>query len=381
MLTALAVFTILFFVGFIVDAALGFGSTSRLDQIRDEEPAEWPRVSIVVAARNEERNIAEGVGSLLSIDYPDLELVVVNDRSTDRTSEILHGLRAADARLQVVELAALPPGWLGKNYALSRGVDKATGELLLFTDADVIFERSVLRRAVLHMQQQRLDHLALAPSMITPTLPLAIFVSAFAFYFSLYARPWRARKPKSRAHIGIGAFNLVNAQLYRSFGGHEPIRMRPDDDMKLGKVIKKHGGRQDFLAAGDALKVEWYEDLPQAIEGLMKNAFSGIEYSVTLLIAATIFQVTLYCWPFAAILVLDGLPQLLNAIAAVTIVAVTSGVAWKAGFRWWYALFFPLTTLLFVYITWKASLRTLRDGGIRWRETFYSLEELRSNKV
>lgn len=380
-LVALALLTIALFIAVVLDAARGFRSVWHIDQVSDEPHAQWPRVSIIVAARNEERKIAAGVQSLLDIDYPDLELVVINDRSTDRTGAILDELQRSNRRLRVVHLSELPKGWLGKNHALHHGASSATGELFLFTDADVIFGADVLRRAVSHFMRNSLDHLALAPSMITPTLPLGVFVSAFSFYFSLYARPWKVRDPKSRAHIGIGAFNLVRASLYQRLGGHAPIAMRPDDDMKLGKLVKKHGGRQDFLSAGALLKVEWYENLPAAIHGLMKNAFSGVEYSVTLLVAATIFQLTFYCWPFVAMFVLDGTPQLLNALAAATIIAVTALFAARADFPWWYALFFPLTTLLFIYITWKAALRTLWDGGIRWRETFYPLDELRANKV
>lgn len=381
MLSTLAIVTIVFFLGILLDAAIGYRTRWSLDHVESGELEEWPRVSIIVAARNEERNIAAGVGSLLSIDYPNLELVVINDRSTDRTGEILRSMERSDKRLQLVEIDTLPPGWLGKNHALSQGADKASGELLLFTDADVIFDAAVLRHAVFYLERQNLDHLTLAPAMITPTLPLGLFVSAFAFYFSLYARPWRASNPKSSAHVGIGAFNLVKAALYRRIGGHASIAMRPDDDMKLGKLIKKNGGRQQFLSAGGALSVEWYEDLPRAIEGLMKNAFSGVEYSVTLLTFGTVFQLALYCWPFLAVFVLDGLPRLLNIAAVATIYFVIAVFATRTRFPWWYALFFPLTTLLFVYITWKATIRTLRDGGIRWRDTFYSLKELRANKV
>lgn len=244
MLSTLAIVTIVFFLGILLDAAIGYRTRWSLDHVESGELEEWPRVSIIVAARNEERNIAAGVGSLLSIDYPNLELVVINDRSTDRTGEILRSMERSDKRLQLVEIDTLPPGWLGKNHALSQGADKASGELLLFTDADVIFDAAVLRHAVFYLERQNLDHLTLAPAMITPTLPLGLFVSAFAFYFSLYARPWRASNPKSSAHVGIGAFNLVKAALYRRIGGHASIAMRPDDDMKLGKLIKKNGGRQ-----------------------------------------------------------------------------------------------------------------------------------------
>jgi glycosyltransferase involved in cell wall biosynthesis len=319
--------------------------------------------------------------SLLALDYPHLELVVINDRSTDRTGAILKTLAAKEPTLRVVDVTELPPHWLGKNHALQLGADAATGEFLLFTDADVLFEPTALRRAVTLLKKFGLDHLTCAPQMIGGSRPAQMFVAAFAVFFSLYARPWKARDPRSKAHVGIGAFNLIRTSLYRTFGGHAPIAMRPDDDMKLGKLVKLNGGRQQFFSADGLIRVEWYPTLREAIEGLMKNAFSGVDYSVPLLFAASVAQLVLNVWPFVAVFVLHGPARMVYLLAAAVIVVISAIFAHRSGLSWWFGFTFPLSSLLFLYILWKAAFRTLREGGIRWRDTLYPLAELRANKL
>ena len=190
-----------------VDCAAGH---RRLRSLRDVAPARaCPRLSIITAARNEARRIEVALTSLLRLDYPALEIIAVNDRSTDETGAILERLARQHARLTIKHISELPEGWLGKNYALHVGAAEASGTLLLFTDADVVFEPTTLRRAAALMELDALDHLAAIPDVKVPGIALNAFVAAFGVFFSLYARPWKARDARSRFHIGIGAFNLV----------------------------------------------------------------------------------------------------------------------------------------------------------------------------
>src|SRR3954452_1043165 len=135
--------------------------------LRDLPPlaAPLPRVSIIIPARNEERNLEEALRSVLALDYDDLEIDVADDRSTDRTGEILDRMAAANPRLRVVHIRELPSGWLGKNHALELGGRKATGDYLLFTDADIVMEPTALRRAVGAMERDGIDHLAVSPEI------------------------------------------------------------------------------------------------------------------------------------------------------------------------------------------------------------------------
>jgi len=340
-----------------------------------------PRVSIVIPARNEERNLEEALRSILALDYDNLEIDVVDDRSTDRTGEILDRMAAADPRLRVVRVRELPPGWLGKNHALWLGAEKATGAFLLFTDADVVLEPSALRRAVGAMVADGLDHLTASPSIDRPSALFEMFIGAFSLFFALFTRPWKVKDPKSPSHVGIGAFNLVRAAAYRAVGGHRTIAMRPDDDLKLGKILKAGGCRQEFVFGQGAIRVEWYASVRELIQGLMKNAFSGVDYRVSVVVRATVIQLALLVWPFLAIFLTTGATRWLNLAS----VLVLLGLCWinapLAGVRRWHGVGFPVATLLFLYILWRATILTLWNGGIDWRGTHYPLAELKANKV
>ena len=352
--------------------------------LRDESPAPPPaprRVSIIVAARNEQRNIREALQSLLQLGYPAYELIVVDDRSEDETGRILDEMAAADSRLRVIHVELLPPGWLGKNHALWTGSLRADGELLLFTDADIVMEPTVVTRAVAYLTRNRLDHLAATPSLRMPTTFLGMFGAAFIVFFSLFSRPWKARDPKSSCHIGIGAFNLVRAAAYRQVGGHETIRLRPDDDIKLGKIIKRAGLRQDVAYAPEFLAVEWYASLREVVRGLEKNAFSGADYNIALVLAGALLHTLCSIWPFAAIFLTGGAVRGLYLVTAALTLLVVADSARFHHSRPWYAVGYPLTSALFVFILLRTMLLNLWQGGIYWRGTFYSLAELKANRV
>lgn len=378
-----AVVSIVFLVSFAIDGALGARTMHRLVDVASELPAgeRWPRLSIIIAGRNEERNIAHALRSVLALDYPDLEIVFVNDRSTDRTGEIVRHVAADDPRVRLVEITELPPHWLGKNHALHEGASAATGEWILFTDADVVFHPLTLRRAVIYARDQQLDHLTAGAHVSGPTLPLRVFIAGFAFFFLLYSRPWKARGPNPRHHIGVGAFNLVRAAKYRQAGGHAPIAMRPDDDMKLGKLLKLHGGRAALINAGDNISVEWYRNVREAVQGLEKNGFSGVDYSWLKLIAATICLVTFVYAPWLGLFLAHGALRWIELGILVFTMGMVGAISAESGGHFLYALGFPAATLLFLYMVWNSAVKAERNGGIDWRGTVYPLDELRANRI
>jgi len=371
----LALLTLLGAIAVAIEFAIGNRMLRRLRDL--PVGGETPKVSIVVAARNEARKIEPALQSLLKLDYPNLELIVVDDRSTDETGAILDRF----AGIKVVHIRELPPGWLGKNNAQHTGAGHATGELLLFTDADIHMEASVLRRAVNYLLSAKLDHLAIAPQLAMPGTLLSMFGGAFTIFFGMYAKPWKARDPKSPRHIGIGAFNLVRAEVYRKVGGHEPLRMRPDDDMKLGKLIKKSGYRQDMVLGGDMITVEWYSSLRELVKGLEKNSFAGVEYNLAMVVFASIAQSVAFVWPVVAVFLTTGLTWWLNVAVIAVIAVLYIDNAPFHGLKRWQWIGFPLTSILFQYIIWNATLKTLYHDGIDWRGTHYSLAELKTNKL
>lgn len=368
---------------YAVGIPLSFGMR-RLCKLETVEPScdePWPRVSVIVAARNEERDVAEGLRSLLRLDYPNLEIMVVNDRSTDRTGEILDQIADEHSQLHVVHITDLPAGWLGKNHALQHGADEASGELLLFTDADVVMEPTVLRRAVAHLRRNDIDHLPMLFRIRMPNWLLESFVVTFSIYLMTYCRPWNCPKPNSDAHIGVGGFNLVRADVYRQIGTHEAIRMRPDDDLKFGKLIKKHGFRQECVNAAELMYVPWYASIRELVVGLEKNAFSGVDYNLAYALMASSAMLLFNVFPFVALLVTSGVTWWVYVAVVFSLLGLGVDAARNGKCRLSCCLGFPVAALMFVLIQWRTIIVNLWQGGIRWRDTHYSLAELKANKV
>ncbi len=366
---------------FALQFFLGGRTLRNLSDIAPLAGSSVPKLSVIVAARNEERNIEPALQSLLRLDYEQLEIIVVNDRSDDRTGEILARMVLNQPRLRVLHITELPPGWLGKNYALDRGAAEATGEFLLFTDADIFMDPSVPRRAVAYALDHNLDHLAAFFRVVMPSWLLESFVILFSIYFFAYFKPWKVRDPNSPAHVGVGGFNLLRAEVYQRIGTHRAIALRPDDDVKLGKLVKMNGYRQDVVMAMDLMHVPWYSSVGELIRGLEKNAFSGIDYNVPLLVFSSLFALTMHFGPFVAVFFTTGLTRWLFAAVICVLLAMGAQSANQGKLRMSAALGFPVVVLLFVYIQWRTMVLNLWHGGIRWRGTFYSLAELKANKI
>jgi glycosyltransferase involved in cell wall biosynthesis len=377
----LAGVTLLFTLLVAIELLIGNRSVEALRDMPSVPGISPQKVSIIVAARNEQRNIRSALQSLLDLEYPNYELIVVDDRSEDATGEILDAMAASAPLLNVIHIDSLPDGWLGKNHALWAGSRQAVGNYLLFTDADIIMEPTVVTRAVAYLERNHLDHLAVTPSMQMPTAFLGMFGVSFMVIFALFSRPWKAKNPKSRFHIGIGAFNMVRTETYRHVGGHETIRLRPDDDIKLGKIIKQSGFRQSVAYAPEYLVVEWYSSITEAIRGLEKNTFSGADYSILMVVSGAVSQVIFSIWPFVALFLTNGVTWYLNIAVILLSLILYADCARFHHSRVWYAIGYPVATTLFAVIMMRTMILNLVQGGIYWRGTFYSLKELKANKV
>ena len=365
-----------------VMAVAGLGAL-RIPRLRDEallaDPAP-PRVSVVIAARDEADAIETALRSVLALDA-DLEVIVVDDRSTDGTGDILDRMARSEPHLRVVHVRELPAGWLGKTHALHRGAEIATGELLLFTDADVVMHPRSLREAVAVMRRMRLDHLAVGPAVHARSVPLQAAIAAFSVYFGIYARPWSAANPRSRHAIGVGAFNLVRTDMYRRIGGHTSIAMWPDDDMALARRLKAAGARTMPAFGRGRVTVEWYRSVRDLVNGLMKNTFAGLDYSVPRATVAVLAILALQVWPFVAVFLTSGATRILNLATSLLLVAFCSGGSLSTGLPPWIGLLFPFGALLQAFIILRSMILTLRQGGIVWRGTLYPLEELKAHRA
>ncbi|MBA2173691.1 glycosyltransferase [Halobacillus locisalis] len=373
----------LFWAGILVDYWVGYKKIPRLEKIKpniDNVTLDQTTISIILAAKDEEKDVERTVLSLLAQEHIHVEIIAVNDRSSDRTPDILHRLSLDHARVKYVNIPHLPEGWLGKNHALHQGVKHASGEYYLFTDADILFEKDALAKAYGYLVQERADHVTAAPDLRADSFWLRGLISFFLFGFGYLKRPWTANQTNHKGGMGIGAFNLIRKECYESIGGHEAIRFRPDDDLELGQRVKRHGFKQRLITALDHLSVEWYPSLPAALRGFEKNAFAGLNYSVPLALVAIsgvlLSQVApfvlLFISPFEIQIISGVNILLLFCLYALTIRSLTM-------YSIVYVLGLPLFALLFVYMLTRALILTWIRGGIDWRGSRYSLKELKKH--
>ena len=253
-----------------------------LAHISCNEPDRWPLVSVLVPARNEEDNISAAVRSLLEIDYPELEVILINDRSSDRTGEIIDRLAAEDARIRPLHIETLPDGWLGKVHALHRGIEISRGDWLLFTDADIHFAPPVLKKAVAYSLQYQRGFVALIPSFRETSLLVGATQAAFGAMLLSLLDFSRISDPGSPTAMGIGAFNLAQRSCLDSREGLEWLRMEVADDAGLALMMKRRGARIDVLSGQALIEVDWYPTLPAMLDGVMQRFIVGANYRLGL---------------------------------------------------------------------------------------------------
>jgi cellulose synthase/poly-beta-1,6-N-acetylglucosamine synthase-like glycosyltransferase len=335
-----------------------------------------PSVAIIIPVRDEEEDLEQALQSVCNLNYTNYRIVVVNDRSTDRTGEILEKFKARYPRITVVTVTTLPEGWLGKNNALYEGYKHSHAEWMLFTDADIKFHPDMLGRAMSYLVSQQLDHLCVLPEVRSRSTLFNSVLATFSIMLMIHLKPWDAKNPKSKAYVGIGAFNMVRRDAYEKSGTHERIRLRSDDDLRLGLQIKQAGLRQDVLTGMGYVQLEWYKNLRQFSNGLLKNAMAPSDYNIPKVIGGILFILISIALPMpmmfifgsTAIRVMAGL-MLLFHIIYMTLVPPN---------KWWYALMIPFAGFFIAFSFTRALITTLKQGGIYWRDSFYSLEMLKN---
>jgi hypothetical protein len=337
-----------------------------------------PSVTVVVPARNEYDRIEQSVRRLLAQRGVDLELVVVDDRSNDGTSEILEALRGEDSRLRVIRVDALPPGWLGKPHACHLGSQEARGEWILFTDADVWLSPDLIANTIRAAISERADLVCLLPAQ--KRISLWGRAAMLTFSLALVISAGRANRDDRLAPVGIGAYNLVRAQTYRRAGGYEALRMEVIDDMKLGLLLMRGGSRlRCWTAAGEA-EMDWAATPRELVCALDKNfiALAELHFGAAALGVGIMFA----AW-FTAV----GGPLIggwSGFIALGGLVSMVLPAAMFARRSDWGLLPAILAPVVFPLLPWalsRSAWLTWRQGGIRWRETFYPLELLRKHRV
>lgn len=335
-----------------------------------------PTVDIIIAVRNEEAELENALTSVCHLQYPQYNVIVVNDRSTDATPAILQKLAQKYPFIKIITITHLPGGWLGKNHALYTGYKASSSDWILFTDADVLYQPFALNKAVYFALQHHMDHVTVLPQILSNAPLFSSVVNTFALMLEAKLRPWDAAKPTSKASIGVGAFNMVKRSAYEKAGTHQCISLRPDDDLKLGAIIKKHGFKQGVLYGNQELSLKWYNNLKEFIDGLMKNTFSVAHYNVFIAAGMALATLLVLVLP-VPVLLLSGFPYFIAALIILWSQVFVSLFKKGLNGKWWQALFVPFAGAIMFYIIIRSAYKTLRQGGIYWRDSFYPLKELK----
>ena len=357
---------------------------ARLPWLKDFAPAadsDCPRISVLFAARDEEKKLPGALATLAAIDYPNLEVVAVDDRSSDATGGILDAFAEKHPRLRVVHVRELPPGWLGKPHALQKAYEASGGEWLVFTDADVKYRPDALRRVVSLVREAELDHLALLGDVDRGGFWDNVLITFFGMSFQLATDLYQVSNPNSRAYVGVGAFQMLKRTAYQACGAHRRLAMEVIDDMKLGKLVKQARFRSGVAVAQDAVSVEWHMGLRNLVLGLEKNFFAAAGFQLRMVAAQVASLMLFNVAPFVGLGFGHGWIRTLAAISVVIALCFHLGGDVVMRVSAWYCLTLPLGAIVFAYILLRSTVITLRQGGIYWRGTFYPLAELRRGLV
>lgn len=341
------------------------------------EPDEWPKLSVIISACNEADTLADAMRTLLAQDYPNLEVVLVNDRSTDGTDRVVDDLAARDDRIVPVHIDELPDGWLGKTHALEQARRRATGQWLLFTDADVHFEASTIRTAIASCLERELDHLAVIPAVRAQGFWLRVTMAAGVLPTLLKLPIQRVSDHGGRTAIGAGAFNLVRAARLEESGGFEPIRLEIADDYALAWQLKQRGARAAVLGGAERIWLTWYPSLSALIRRMDKS-FYAMRFSYARLAAALLVGGWFVAGPLIGLAAVPlGGVRLLAGVAylALTSAAVVSGrrLDWPA----WPGVLLPIGFAIMLLGLLRGGINCRRRGGLIWRGTLYPVETLR----
>jgi glycosyltransferase involved in cell wall biosynthesis len=356
----------------------------KLSEIDSGAPPRRPKLSVIVPACNEADKIESAVPTILADGYPDLEVVLVDDRSTDMTGKCIDRLAAQDNRITAIHITELPEGWLGKVNALNQGLCTSSGEFVLFTDADVHLKPGTLQKAVAYCLEHDTDHLVACPTVWPSSFVVDSMVAAFVRqFFTLILPPWRINSKSPRAFFGIGAFNLVKRSAFEATEGFEWLRLETADDAGLGLLMKRSGAKSVIVTAFDRIGLHWYRTIGEMMRGAEKGFASAGKCSFARMMLLALAGLIMEISPLIGMLYfICGQVQVTTVLGILVffafIFAAAAFASWARG-RILPAVLTPATAILSAIMAVRAGWLGWRRKGIIWRGTFYPAELLKKN--
>ena len=349
-------------------------------------PSNAPLISVCIPARNEERNIHTCVETILAQDYPNFEVIVLDDRSTDGTLEILRQLAARDGRLKAIHGTNLPNGWAGKPHALFQASAAAKGEWLCFVDADTFLSPNTLSACFVKANQTQADMFTIMTFQVLGSfwekVVMPIVMTALSVGFS----PRRVNDPKSRDAIANGQFILIRRSVYDAIGGHERVKDQIVEDKAISEQVKWNGFRLVVANGSSFARTRMYTSLAEMWEGWTKNIYLGLSDRPALVLLgvfgaflAMVAALILPLWPLLGIIwYLKGgswlaLTVIFQSLILWSIVILARArVSTGMGISPWYALTLPLGAAVFAAMMFTSTWRVLSGRGVTWKGRVYT---------
>lgn len=364
------VFALISFLIILVNNIFYLEDERRFASLKDK-----PFISVIIPARNEEKNIGKCLDGILNQDYKNFEVIVCDDGSEDNTCKVVEEYK--DKRLKLLRIDFLPEGWTGKNYACWRGYEISKREYLLFTDADTRFINTrTVEYAVSKMKEKGLQLLSLVPRIETKSFWEKIFMPLWSFAFvSFFPLKFLSLKKYKKVAFAIGPFIMFERKFYERIEGHKSIRDEIVDDVYLAKRTKEKGGKIALLDGKDFIKVRFYKNYKEMERGTVKSAFGAFSYSYrNLFIFLKLFFI-IFCLPFINFIrgILIPSSSLFKIsfleISLIYLLKFISDSYNSHDLK--YTLLFPLSLLTGIYLCLLSAKKAFLKGGFAWKERFY----------
>jgi chlorobactene glucosyltransferase len=349
--------------------------------LTDVAPEDGVPVSVIIPARNESAQIETVVRSVLASTYRPLEVLVVDDRSTDDTAERVAAMAREDRRLRLVCGAPLPSGWYGKPWACRQGARAATGEILVFTDADTTHDPALLGHAVAMLRREQADLLTLAPKQVVLSFWERLIMPQIWLMLGLRYHPSRVNAHTDpRDVIANGQFLMFPRHAYEAMGTHDVVKGEVAEDLALAQHAVREGRRLRFVFAQTLMETRMYQNLGQVVEGWSKNLYLGSRRSyagqpLLQLVAPFLIMGALLFWLLPPLGVVAALTEIAPALLAWASLATALGICFWAlisfgmGVPMWYGLLYPLGAGAALGILLRSMLRGARK--VEWRGRVY----------
>jgi glycosyltransferase involved in cell wall biosynthesis len=337
------------------------------------------RMSVLVAAKDEEANIERCVQGLLAQDYPNLQIIVIDDRSQDRTAALIDEYERRDPRFTALHVRELPPGWFGKSHAMHTGIAQADGAWLCFSDADCAYDSKRLLSAAGRLAaREKIDLLSVLPRLEAHAWWERVIQPVAGGIMVYWYPPQLVNSPRSPCAYANGAFMLMSRAAYERLGGHASVRQAVNEDMQLARAAKAAGLRLRVIQGGGLLRVRMYEDFHQAWRGWTR-IFYGSLGTFKRLLGSVLLLTFISLSPYVSLALgplLSGANRAWVMGAALFAILCQQSILWGfyrlTGTPAGYALTYPAGALFCLLATWNAMRRVLGGVAITWRGTTYA---------